>query len=105
MSEPVVVTAVFTPKDGLFDQLRDALGRAIPEVHEEDGCLLYAIHADPSGRIIMIEKWESAALLDSHAAGQPVERLNALIAGLIAQPVEVTRLQPLPAGTLKQGQL
>jgi len=105
MPQPVVVTAVFTPKEGAFDQLRDALSQAIPAVHEEDGCILYAIHSDPSDQIVMIEKWESTEQLDDHAAGEPVKRLDASITGLLAQPVVVTRLQPIPAGTTHQGQL
>jgi quinol monooxygenase YgiN len=105
MAEPVVVTAVFTPADGALDQLVEALSYAIAEVHEESGCLLYAIHSDPAGRIVMIEKWESAELLDEHGSGEPVKRLNAVIADLIAEPVEVTRLAPIPAGTPTQGQL
>lgn len=105
MPQPIVVTAVFTPKEDSFDQLRDALSRSIPEIHEENGCILYAIHSDPGNQIIMIEKWESTEQLDDHAAGEPVKRLDARIAPFLAQPVVVTRLQPIPAGTTHQGQL
>jgi quinol monooxygenase YgiN len=102
---PVVVTAVFTPKPGAFDQLSDALSVAIAEVHEESGCLLYAIHRDPDDRIIMIEKWESVELLDAHGQSAAVAGLNRGIDGLLAEPVVVTRLVPIPAGTASQGQL
>ena len=105
MPEPVVVTAVFTPKDGAFDQLVAALSPAIAEVHDEEGCLLYAIHRDPDDRIIMIEKWTSAELLDAHGTSKAVERLNAETASLLAEPVIVTRLVPIPAGSSTQGQL
>ena len=146
MPQPIVVTAVFTPKEGAFDQLRDALSQSIPDIHEEEGCILYSLqrgvaepdtfvtvekwrsqddldahrtsstndaacshsdpnNPDPSNQIIMIEKWESTELLDDHAAGEPVKRLDARIAPYLAQPVVVTRLQPIPAGTTSQGQL
>ncbi|HJV98798.1 MAG TPA: putative quinol monooxygenase [Arthrobacter sp.] len=101
----VIVTAVFTPKDGAFTQVAAALSPAIAEVHEEPGCQLYAIHEAPNGQIIMIEKWESAELLDAHGEGEPVKRLNASLEGLLAAPVEVTRLSPIPAGTGHQGML
>ena len=101
----VIVTAVFTPKDGAFDQVAAALSPAIAEVHEETGCQLYAIHEAPNGQIIMIEKWETAELLDAHGAGDPVKRLNASLEGLLQRPVEVTRLSPIPAGTAHQGTL
>ena len=101
----VIVTAVFTPKDGAFNQVAAALSPAIAEVHEEPGCELYAIHEAPNGQIIMIEKWETAELLDAHGAGEPVKRLNTSLDGLLQGPVEVTRLLPIPAGTAQQGTL
>ena len=104
-SSPVVVTAVFTPNPGSFDTVTEVLSRAIAEVHREPGCLLYAIHRDPQDRIIMIEKWESAELLDDHGGGAAVAQLNREIDGLLAEPVVVTRLVPIAAGTPSQGQL
>ncbi|MGX1163014.1 quinol monooxygenase YgiN [Arthrobacter sp. SLBN-100] len=101
----VIVTAVFTPKEGAFNQVTAALAPAIAEVHEEAGCQFYAIHEAPNGQIVMIEKWDSAELLDAHGAGEPVQRLNASLEGLLDGPVEVTRLAPIPAGTAQQGTL
>ncbi|MCU1435513.1 MAG: Antibiotic biosynthesis monooxygenase [Pseudarthrobacter sp.] len=101
----IVVTAEFTPKEGTYHQVVAALAPAIAEVHQEPGCLLYAIHESPGGQIMMIEKWESAELLDAHGAGDPVKRLNASLEGLLERPVEVTRLVPIPAGTAHQGSL
>lgn len=101
----VIVTAVFTPNEGAFDQVAAALAPAIAEVHEEAGCQLYAIHEAPNGQIVMIEKWDSAELLDAHGAGEPVKRLNASLEGLLQGPVEVTRLSPIPAGKSQQGML
>jgi quinol monooxygenase YgiN len=101
----VVVTAIFTPKEGAFDDVVAALMPAIAEVHEEPGCILYAIHEAPNGQIVMIEKWESTELLDAHGAGDAVKRLNASLEGLLKEPVEVTRLTAIPAGTSAQGAL
>ena len=101
----IVVTAMFTPKDGARDQVVAALEPAIAEVHKEPGCLLYAIHDAPNGQIVMIEKWETAELLDAHGGGDAVKRLNAALEGLLAEPVDVTRLIPIPAGTAQQGAL
>ena len=101
----IIVTAEFTPKEGAYDQVVAALAPAIAEVHEEPGCLLYAIHESPAGQIMMIEKWETVELLDAHGAGDAVERLNASLEGLLAKPVDVTRLVPIPAGTTQQGAL
>lgn len=105
MSTPVVVTAYFHPAAGKRDQLVEALRPAIAAVHQEPGCELYAIHDAPDGTIVMIEKWTSVRDLDDHGAGEAVRSLNASLEGLLASPVEVTRLAPLAAGTEKQGQL
>jgi quinol monooxygenase YgiN len=105
MSTPVVVTAYFRPAPGKHDQVMEALQPAIAAVHEEPGCELYAIHDAPDGTIVMIEKWSSVDELDDHGAGEAVQALNASLEGLLASPVEVTRLVPIPAGTEKQGQL
>ncbi|MFC0678500.1 putative quinol monooxygenase [Lysobacter korlensis] len=104
-AEPVVVTAVFTPVEGMRDELVRRLEPAIAEVHQEDGCILYAIHDAPDGTIVMIERWASEDLLDAHSQGQAVGRLSAAIADVIASPVVVTRLRPIPAGTPEQGVL
>jgi quinol monooxygenase YgiN len=101
----IIVTAEFTPVEGAYDQVVAALAPAIAEVHEEPGCLLYAIHESPTGQIMMIEKWETVELLDAHGAGAAVKRLNASLEGLLAKPVDVTRLVPIPAGTAQQGAL
>lgn len=101
----VIVTAVFTPTEGAFSKVAAALSLAIAEVHEEPGCLFYAIHEAPNGQIIMIEKWQTAELLDAHGEGEAVKRLDASLEGLLQAPVEVTRLSPIPAGTEHQGTL
>ena len=105
MSEPVVVTAIFVPKEGAHDAVLAALNTAIPEVHEEVGCLLYCIQEQSDGTIVMIEKWTSHELLDAHGEGQPVARLNAALEGLLERPVAVERLVPLPVGDPAKGAL
>jgi quinol monooxygenase YgiN len=94
----VTVTAVFTPSPGHKEALVDALSRTIPAVHDERGCVLYAIHDAQDGTITMIEKWESAELLATHAAGPAVVALNAAIAAHIDGPAVVTTMTPIPVG-------
>ena len=74
--ETVVVVAVFTAAPGKLDALRSALVEAIPAVHAEAGCELYAIHDAPDDQIYMLEKWSSAELLDAHGNGPAVARLQ-----------------------------
>ncbi len=100
----VVVTAVFHPVPGRTSDLVNALRASIPAIHNEKGCLLYAIHDAEDGTITMIEKWDSRETLAAHAAGPEVKALDAAVAHFIAQPTTVTTMTPLPAGTPHQGE-
>jgi quinol monooxygenase YgiN len=101
----VVVTAIFKPVPGRKDELVEAMRPGIAAVHEEPGCELYAIHDAEDGTITMLEKWSSQADLDAHANGSAVALLNKDIEGLLAEPVLVTTMSPIPAGTESQGNL
>ena len=103
--DPIVVTAIFHPAEGSRDAVLAALEPAITAVHQEPGCLLYAIHDAPDGSIIMIEKWESVALLDAHGTSPAVAALNVALKGLVAAPTDVARLVPLPMGEESKGAL
>ncbi|NUP75241.1 MAG: antibiotic biosynthesis monooxygenase [Sinomonas sp.] len=102
---PVVVTAVFHPAEGQREQLVEALRATIPAVHEEDGCLLYAIHDAEDGTITMIEKWASAELLDAHSKGSAVGALREAVDPFVAKPATVTTMTAIEAGTAQQGLL
>ncbi|MFT4220900.1 MAG: putative quinol monooxygenase [Microbacterium sp.] len=101
----VVVVVHFEPVPGREAELEQALIDSLPAVHEEPGCLLYALHRDADGRIVLIENWESEAELDVHGAGPAVAALDARIEGLTASPPHVARLSPLPAGDRQRGAL
>jgi quinol monooxygenase YgiN len=81
------------------------MSHTIPLVHEEEGCALYCIQVQPNGVIVMIEKWESAELLQKHADGQVVADFKAAIAELITEPVTVTTLTAIPIGDAVKGAL
>ena len=104
-SQPVVVTAYFYPAPGARDTVLAALEKAIPRVHEEEGCNLYCIQEAPDGSFVMIEHWDSAELLDIHGDGAPVADLNAELEGSLASPIAVTRLNPIPVGEKRKGQV
>ena len=95
---PVVVTAVFRPAPGRHDELVEALRSTIPAVHEEQGCLLYAIHDADDGTITMIEKWETVADLDTHGSSPAVQALQAATGDHLAEPPHVVRMTPIPVG-------
>lgn len=102
---PVIVTAVFRPAEGARDALITALQGALPAVHDEEGCELYALHSADDGTLVLLEKWTSRAALAAHAAGEPVAHLNAAIAAHLAAPTVVTTMDALPAGDARRGAL
>lgn len=101
----VIVTAVFNPLEGRRDELIAAIGGAIPAVHAEAGCRLYAIHDASDGTVTMIEKWDSPEHLAAHASGAAIATLGAATEALLAAPATVTTMTPLPFGEPEKGVL
>ncbi len=105
MSQEVVVTAVFHSVPGERAALEAVLKSVIQDVHEEPGCLLYALHEADEDTLVLIEKWESRELLAAHQRADAVARLNAEAAGLLQSPPEVMTMSALPCGHQTKGQL
>jgi quinol monooxygenase YgiN len=96
----VVVVAMLTPKPGQEDAVREVLLGAVPEVHAEPGCELYALHEE-DGRFVFVEKWESAEALAVHSRGEALSRMGAALRGMTDGASEIHRLTALPAGGSK----
>ncbi|WP_448625511.1 putative quinol monooxygenase [Geodermatophilus sp. URMC 64] len=101
---PVVVVATITPKPGEEDAVREALLSAIPQVHEEPGCELYALH-EGDGEFWMVERWESPEALRAHGSAPALTGLGAALAGKVQGPPVVRRLTAVPAGDGRKGAL
>ncbi|MHA7239995.1 putative quinol monooxygenase [Arthrobacter sp. TMS1-12-1] len=91
MTQPVDVTAVFTPLDGESFRVKLALGIAIEQVVEEPGCIRYEITESGEDRIVLTEQWESTELLDQHLRGPAIQDLGESLSALLARPPEVVR--------------
>jgi quinol monooxygenase YgiN len=100
----VVVVATITPKPDHVDAVREALLAAVPQVHDEPGCELYAIH-EGDGQFVMVERWESPEALKVHGTAEALTTLGARLAGKLAAAPDVRRLAPVPAGDSGKGAL
>jgi quinol monooxygenase YgiN len=101
----VIVVATITPKPEHLDEVIAAMKKAVPMVHEEDGCELYALHADDQ-ELVMVERWTSREALKKHGTDSPGLRVfSAAIDGMLAGPTVVLRLDAIPAGDEAKGQL
>jgi quinol monooxygenase YgiN len=94
-TQAVVVVTVFTPRPGAKGKLVEALRDYLPEVHREEGCVLYAIHDAEDGTIVLIEKWTSQAHLDRHNESPALAELDRAIAPCVAAPTTWTTMDPL----------
>jgi quinol monooxygenase YgiN len=98
----VVVVATITPKADQVDAVRDALLAAVPKVHAEPGCELYAVH-EGDGQFVLVERWQSPEALEVHGKAEALTTLGGQLADKLAAPPDVRRLAPLPAGNDGKG--
>jgi quinol monooxygenase YgiN len=101
---PVVVVATIVPKPGKLEEVAAAFEAAIPAVHAEDGCELYALHKSDD-KLVMIEKWASSEALTVHSGGETLKALGRQLRELTAERMDVVLLEPLPAGDGDKGAL
>ena len=100
----VVVVATVIPVPEHRDEVIAAYTAAIPQVHAEEGCELYALNQN-GDRLVMIEKWASADALTAHSKGAPLAELRSRVAGNTAGPADVVVLHAVPAGDAVKGEL
>ncbi|MET0930354.1 MAG: putative quinol monooxygenase [Aeromicrobium sp.] len=93
----VIVVATIRPLPEHQDEVVAAFVAAIPQVHDEPGCELYALHQG-DGRLVMIEKWESGAALGAHSTSAALVALGAQLEGKLSEPLDVQVMQAVPAG-------
>ncbi|GAA4989505.1 putative quinol monooxygenase [Kineococcus glutinatus] len=104
----ITVLATITPKPGRAAAVRAAFEQIIGDVHQEEGCLLYALQVggeQGAEKLYMVEKWTSREALAAHAAGGPLRRLDELLGDDLAVPTEVVVADPAPAGDPAKGAL
>ena len=100
----VVVVATIRPLPHEVDAVRTAILAAVPQVHAEPGCELYAMH-EADGTFVMVERWESPEALRVHGTAEALTTLGGQLAGKVAGPPEVVRLTAVPAGDPAKGAL
>ena len=98
----ITIVATISPKPGRADAVREAFTAAIPKVHEEPGCELYALH-EADGTFVMVERWADADAMKAHGKAEPLATLGAALAGNLAAAPDIRRLTPVPAGDAGKG--
>jgi quinol monooxygenase YgiN len=103
----VVVVATLVAKPDSEDEVGEMLAASIPDVHEEDGCILYALHrgAQDPATFVFVERWASADQLEVHARSPALQEALPRIAPLLTGPPQITPLIPVAAGDPAKGTL
>jgi quinol monooxygenase YgiN len=98
----VVVVATITPKPDQVEAVREAILAAVPKVHAEPGCELYAVH-EGKGHFVMVERWESPEALKAHGSAEALTTLGGQLADKLDAPLDVRRLTAVPTGDPLKG--
>ena len=102
----IVIVATAIPVPEYRGEVITAFEEAAETVHaSEDGCLLYALHEGPDGRLVMIEKYADQAAVDAHLKGDGLTVLRAALKDKLAAPLDVQLLAPHTAGSADKGAL
>ena len=100
----ILIVATISPKPGRADAVREAFTAAVPKVHEEPGCELYALHEDGYG-FVMIERWATQEDVRAHGAGDVFNQLAESVKEDLTEPIGVRLLTAIPAGDPEKGAL
>lgn len=97
-----IVIATFIPKPEEFEKAIDALSSIVPQVHDEEGCEIYSLHRSKN-KLVMIEKWSNRESLDKHGTSPTLAKFTEIVLPMLAEPVKLMVLEPLPFGDPVKG--
>jgi quinol monooxygenase YgiN len=105
MSE-VVVVGSFVVREGKEPEALEAFEALVEPTHEEDGCILYALHRgnDDPRRLAFVERWESKQLLDAHLESDHVKGVLGRFDELF-ESGDIVVYDAVPGGQEKKGSL
>lgn len=84
MQEKITIVATITAHAGARDKVAEALKTVERDVQGEPGCELYQLHVNSKDdhQFVMIERWQSAKMLEQHEQAAPFKALVRAIDGL-----------------------
>ena len=92
MEKSCIVIATFMPRSETYDEVKRVLEDVIPDVHQEEGCELYALHEEVEGTLVLVEKWTTRELWQAHLSLDTVARIQNGLEGLLASEVDVREM-------------
>jgi quinol monooxygenase YgiN len=106
MSE-VVVVGSFKAEPGREAEALEAFKALVEPTHDEDGCVLYALHqgADDPSQLAFIERWASREALDAHLKTPHIAAVLERAAELFGESGSITVYDAVPGGETVKGSL
>jgi quinol monooxygenase YgiN len=100
----IVLVATITPIPDQMDAVEAIFKDLVPEVHQEEGCEMFALHRGKDC-LVLVERWSDDDALKAHSSAESVQKLVRNIKGLIGAPAVVQRLEAVPCGDAEKGAL
>lgn len=103
----IVVVGSFTAKEGKEADAVEAFTALMAPTHDEDGCILYALHqgADDPRRLAFVERWASREALNAHLASAHVQDILSQAPDLFSDGGDIVVYNALPGGETTKGSL
>jgi quinol monooxygenase YgiN len=103
----IVVVGSFTVQDGKEAEATEAFQALMAPTHDEDGCILYALHrgSDDPRRLAFVERWASRESLDAHLASPHIQDVLARAPDLFADGGDIVVYEAVPGGQATKGSI
>jgi quinol monooxygenase YgiN len=85
---PTVVVVTLTPRPDHYPDVVDLLCEVIPQIQEDPGCLLYALHEACDKTVVLIESWRDREAWLAHFSLPPILRLKQELTPWLAAPAK-----------------
>jgi quinol monooxygenase YgiN len=94
----LLIVARFVPKAGEDARVEAILRGMVPSTRAEPGCRRYDLYRTSTAagtQFCLIEQYAGEEAIEAHRATPHYKRYRASIADLLAQPIEVARLESI----------
>jgi quinol monooxygenase YgiN len=95
---PCIVVVTLTPHPEDYATVRNLVLEVIPAIHDDPGCLLYALHDTTTGQLVLIEAWADRAAWLAHFELPGIKRLKKELPPWLAAPASRVEMYGVGVG-------
>lgn len=91
----VNIVAQFFIQEGKLEEALKVITELVEKTRQEAGCIKYEVYQDDkdSNHLILLEEWESQAILDKHSASDHFKALVPKIGELSGKPADIVTMK------------